>query len=76
MIERKIKLSTMEEIKEFNTIVNQCNMDADIIAGRYIIDAKSVMGLFSIDLSEPVILQLHGKPDDVLLDKLEKFIAQ
>ena len=48
-----IRLSTINDVKDFVHIVNQCPYDIDLISGRYIVDAKSIMGIFSLDLTKP-----------------------
>lgn len=52
----QIKLNTINEVKEFVNIVLQCPYDVDLVSGRYIIDAKSLMGIFSLDLTRPIDL--------------------
>ena len=46
-----IRINTIEDVKNFVTTVTKCNYDVDIVSGRYAIDAKSIMGIFSLDLS-------------------------
>ena len=67
----QIKLNTINEVKEFVNIVLQCPYDVDLVSGRYIIDAKSLMGIFSLDLTRPI--DLSADTDDVedLLKKID-----
>ena len=67
----QIKLNTINEVKDFVNIVLQCPYDVDLVSGRYIIDAKSLMGIFSLDLTRPI--DLSADTDDVedLLKKIE-----
>ena len=69
----QIKLNTINEVKEFVNIVMQCPYDVDLVSGRYIIDAKSLMGIFSLDLTRPIDLEADIDSDDVeeLLKKID-----
>ena len=69
----QIKLNTINEVKEFVNIVLQCPYDVDLVCGRYIIDAKSLMGIFSLDLTRPIDLEADIDSDDVeeLLKKID-----
>ena len=69
----QIKLNTINEVKEFVNIVLQCPYDVDLVSGRYIIDAKSLMGILSLDLTRPIDLEADIDSDDVeeLLKKID-----
>ena len=67
-----IKLSFAEEVKTFVNIVNRYPFDMDLRAGRHVVDAKSILGIFSLDLSRPISLEVYA--DD--REDLEKDIAQ
>lgn len=60
MKEFKIQLATIDDVKNFVTAASQFASDIDVVGGRYIIDAKSILGLFSLDLSKPLTLQVHS----------------
>ena len=62
-----IKLDTIEKVRGFVSLVSQYEGDFDIVADRYIIDAKSIMGIFSLDLSRPLQLNVH---DDLAYEKV------
>ncbi len=64
MISFKIRLITIEDVRNFVTAANMQVFDADIVSGRYRIDAKSLLGIFSLDLSQPVEVQIHGTESD------------
>ena len=68
MREVKICLGTIERVKDFVNAVTRLDCDVDIVSGRYVIDAKSIMGIFSLDLSKPIDLNIHAEDgaDDVL----------
>ena len=66
-----IKLSTIEDIRKFVDIVTREDYDIDLSSGRYVVDAKSIMGIFSLDLMNKILLTAHT--DDV--EKLKKELA-
>lgn len=68
MIEVQISLNSIDKVKSFVNAVTQFNFDFDLISGRYVIDAKSIMGIFSLDLSKPIDLKIHveDNPDEVM----------
>ena len=71
-----VLLSTVEAVKEFVHIANLCDFELDLISGRYQVDAKSIMGIFSLDLSKPIDLNIHSENDvDAILEKLQPFIV-
>ncbi|MDD3221949.1 MAG: HPr family phosphocarrier protein [Clostridia bacterium] len=74
MKETTILLQSIEDVKEFNRIVAVYDGDVDLVSGRYVIDAKSIMGIFSLDLSKPINIQIHGENPDTLLEGLKGFI--
>ena len=74
MKEATIKLQSIEDVKDFNRIVVFYEGDVDLVSGRYVIDAKSIMGIFSLDLSKPINIQIHGDKPDELLEQLKAFI--
>lgn len=59
-----IFLGTIEGVKNFVNTVCKLDCDVDIASGRYVIDAKSIMGIFSINLSEPVMVRIHADGED------------
>lgn len=73
MTEIKIKLTAINDVKEFVETVNQYDFDCDITVSKYVVDAKSIMGLFSLDLSKELTLQLHTDDTKDLTEKIAKF---
>ena len=71
-----IKLSSIEDVRKFVDIVSKYDIDIDLSSGRYIVDAKSIMGIFSLDLSRPVELQAHVDNCDDLIAKIDRFIVK
>ena len=61
----KVNLRSVEDIKNFVAAASVVDCDIDVLAGRYLVDAKSIMGLFSLELSKPVTVQLHGSAEAV-----------
>ena len=75
--ETKIQLNAINDVKEFVNTVMRFNYDIDLVSGRYAIDAKSIMGIFSLDLRKPVKLTFHdsGKAE-ALMNSLKCFIVE
>jgi len=68
-----IRLNSIEDVKSFVNIVSKYNYDIDLTSGRYVVDAKSIMGIFSLDLSSPIKVEIFADECDVLLKELEPF---
>ena len=74
-----IRLSSIQDVRTFVDIVTKYNIDIDLSSGRYVVDAKSIMGIFSLDLLNPIKLSAQtDKEDEVkaLLDDLMAFIVE
>ena len=69
-----IKLSFAEEVKTFVNVANRYDYDMDLRAGRHVVDAKSILGIFSLDLSKPITLEVYADECDDLLNELKAFI--
>ncbi len=73
----KISLNSIDKVKAFVNIVTKYNSDLDLVSGRYVIDAKSIMGIFSLDLSKPIELNIHGEDEaDRILEELSPFVVE
>ncbi|MCL2377398.1 MAG: HPr family phosphocarrier protein [Defluviitaleaceae bacterium] len=71
-----ILLDTIEKVRKFVNQISQYEGDFDIISDRYIIDAKSIMGIFSLDLSKPLKLSIHAEASvDKVLEDFKEFIV-
>lgn len=70
----KIKLQSVEQVKEFVQTVSTSPYDIDIASGRYVVDAKSILGIFSLDMEKTMELIIHGNNCQEILEKLESFI--
>jgi len=71
-----IKLSLVENVNNFVSIVNRYPFDMDLRAGRHVVDAKSILGIFSLDLSHPISLEIYSDDCDALLEEIKPFLAQ
>ena len=71
MVKKTVKINTMQEANQFNKICSRFDCDMDLARGKYYVDAKSIMGIFSIDLSET--LELVADTDEE--EKIEKMFA-
>lgn len=69
-----IQLLEISDVKEFVSTITKFPEDVDMISGRYVIDAKSIMGIFGLDLSKPLELVVHGDNETVYETKLKKFL--
>lgn len=78
MKEVTISLRTIDRVKNFVNQISQTAVDVDICAGnRYVIDAKSIMGIFSLDISKPVTLRIYadGAQYDEVIELVKDFIV-
>ena len=64
-----VSLASINDVKSFVNIVSKYDFDVDLISGRYVVDAKSIMGIFSLDLSKPI-------DDEVMTDDCDSFIDE
>ena len=73
-----IRLQTIEDVKDFVSIMAQFNGYFDLVSGRYIVDAKSVMGIFSMDLSKVLELRIleTNEQEKEIMDALKAFIVK
>lgn len=69
-----INLGSIDKVKSFVNDITKFDSDFDLVSGRYVIDAKSIMVIFSLDLSKPIDLNIHSETDlDEILSVLEKY---
>ncbi len=59
----QISLNSIDKVKSFVNDITKFDYDFDLVSGRYVIDAKSIMGIFSLDLSKPIDLNIHAEED-------------
>ena len=73
----KISLNSIDKVKAFVNEVTKYDAEFDLVSGRYVIDAKSIMGIFSLDLSKPIDLNIHSENNiDEILAKLDEFLVK
>lgn len=72
----KVNLLMTENVKRFVTIVSSYPYDIDLRSGRFVVDAKSILGIFSLDLSKPITMEIYADACDDLLKDLKPFIAE
>ena len=72
----QISLNSIDKVKSFVNSITQFEFDFDLVSGRYVIDAKSIMGIFSLDLSKPIELVIHAEDHlDEIMDILKPYIV-
>lgn len=71
-----ISLNSIDKVKAFVNDITKFDNDFDLVSGRYVIDAKSIMGIFSLDLSKPIELHAHTDNAKEFLDAIDKFIVK
>ncbi len=72
----QISLNSIDKVKAFVNTITRFDYDFDLISGRYTIDAKSIMGIFSLDLSKPIDLAIHFEGDeDEIMEALKPYLV-
>ena len=72
----RVCLDSIDKVKGFVNDISRFNTDFDLISGRYVIDAKSIMGIFSLDLSKPIELTIHESDEiDEILKVLQPYVV-
>ena len=69
-----VSLGTIESVKKFVAIISKYDEDFELISSKYIIDAKSILGIFSIDLSKPVLLRINAEGD--ILEEIKEAVKE
>ena len=72
----RISLNSIDKVKSFVDDLTKFDVDFDLVSGRYVIDAKSIMGIFSLDLSKPIKVEVHSVDCDKFMEELDKFIIK
>ena len=65
-----IRLNSINDVKDFVNLVSRFSFDVDLTSGRYVVDAKSIMGIFSLDLAKEIKVDIHSDDCDEFLDAL------
>ena len=72
----KISLNSIDKVKAFVNEISKFDCDFDLVSGRYVIDAKSIMGIFSLDLSKPIDLNIHADDNvDEIMTMLKPYLC-
>ena len=72
----QISLNSIDKVKSFVNDITKFDSDFDLVSGRYVIDAKSIMGIFSLDLSKDIDLNIHAEDNiDSILETLKPYIV-
>lgn len=73
----KIFLNSIDKVKSFVNTITKFDVDFDLISGRYVIDAKSIMGIFSLDLTKPIDLSIHADDElDTIMEALKPYLIE
>ena len=71
-----LSLNSIDKVKSFVNDISRFDYDFDLVSGRYVIDAKSIMGIFSLDLSKPIELNIHAEEGaDEVIEMLKPYIV-
>lgn len=70
----KVLINTVEKVKDFVNATTKLSCDVDIVSGRHIIDAKSIMGVLSLDVSRPIEIEVHAH-DEAEKNKADELLA-
>ena len=72
----KISLNSIDKVKSFVNDITTFDYDFDLVSGRYVIDAKSIMGIFSLDLSKPIDLNIHADDNvEEIMEMLKPYLC-
>ena len=71
-----IKLNSINHVKTFVNTVNKYDFDVDLTSGRYVVDAKSIMGIFSLDLSKAIKVEVYSDDIDDFMKEMQEFIVE
>ena len=71
----RISLQMASQVKAFVSVVQKYSYEIDLRSDRYVVDVKSILGIFSLDLSKPIVVEIHSDNCDDLLNELKQFAA-
>lgn len=72
----EVSLNSIDKVKSFVNLLTKYDDDFDLVSGRYIIDAKSIMGIFSLDLSKPINLNIHATENlDEIMETIKPYMV-
>ena len=70
-----VALKSIIDVKDFVNISNKYEFDIDLTSGRYVVDAKSIMGIFSLDLSKAIKVEVRSDDSDAFYDDIKRFVV-
>ena len=70
-----VALKAIDDVKNFVNTIMRFDFDIDLVSGRYAIDAKSIMGIFSLNLSKPIKVEAHCGDDEKFMEEVKRFIV-
>ncbi len=77
MLAVKISLNSIDKVKSFVNDISGFNAEFDLVSGRYVIDAKSIMGIFSLDISKPIDLNIHTETEtEDIMAAIKPYLAE
>lgn len=76
MKREQIMLKTINDVKAFVNSVAKYDFDVDLLSGRYAVDAKSIMGIFSLNLSKAITMEIHSDDCQNFLNEIKPFIVK
>ena len=73
----QISLNSIDKVKSFVNQISKFVFDFVLVSGRYVIDAKSIMGIFSLDLSKPINLNIHAEDSelDSVMNEIQPYLV-
>lgn len=73
----QISLNSIDKVKAFVNEISKFEAEFDLVSGRYVIDAKSIMGIFSLDISKPIDLNIHAETGvDEILEAIDSYLVK
>ena len=76
MVEKKIHINNLDEARLLVNNTMMCDFDIDLVSGRYVVDAKSIMGVFSLDLNRPIVLRAKCEENDPFFEKIAGLLVE
>lgn len=71
----QIYLNSIDKVKSFVNDIAKFDYDFDLVSGRYVVDAKSILGIFSLDLNKPITMEVYENNCEDLLAEIKPFIV-
>lgn len=76
MVKLNVKIVSMQDADKFNKICSKFGCDMDLQSGKYYVDAKSIMGIFSLDLSQPLVLNADTDDEQKVREAFSEFVQE